>query len=213
MKLIATDYDGTLNYNGVGTETIEAIRKWRQAGNAFGVVSGRGPDFIPELMNILGSVVYQRVVRNIIGESMEDDSVKALLHAEIKQVNNWDFHSVLRLYAYTLDSFNHTKSLLDLDNENFFVTRDEFFKNLISYNVPTDIALDIVKKGVRATGAKQEKYVKELDMYNVSEYIKNYLSDVTHLWVSADCVGRLLHICYITWYQEYCPTEFEQLGL
>ena len=157
--------------------------------------------------------VYQRVVRNIIGESMEDDSVKALLHAEIKQVNNWDFHSVLRLYAYTLDSFNHTKSLLDLDNENFFVTRDEFFKNLISYNVPTDIALDIVKKGVRATGAKQEKYVKELDMYNVSEYIKNYLSDVTHLWVSADCVGRLLHICYITWYQEYCPTAFEQLGL
>ena len=116
MKLIATDYDGTLNYNGVGTETIEAIRKWRQAGNAFGVVSGRGPDFIPELMNILGSVVYQRVVRNIIDDCLEEDSVKNVLYEEIKQITNWDFNSVLRLYAYALGSFNHTKSILTMNN-------------------------------------------------------------------------------------------------
>lgn len=79
--------------------------------------------------------------------------------------------------------------------------------------MPTDITLDIVKKGVRSTGAKREKYVKELEKYNVPEYIKNYFSDVTHLWVSTDCVGRLLHMCYIAWYQEKFPTEFERLGL
>ena len=159
------------------------------------------------------SAVYQRVVRNIIDDCMEEDSVKNLLYEEIKQITNWDFHSVLRLYAYTLDSFNHTKSIRNLNNKNFFVTRDELFKELICYNVPTDITLDIVKKGVRSTGAKREKYVKELETYNVPEYIKNYFSDVTHLWVSTDCVGRLLHMCYIAWYQEKFPTEFERLGL
>lgn len=164
------------------------------------------------LISDFDSSVYQRVVRNIIDDCMEEDSVKALLHEEIKQITHWDFHSVLRLYAYTLDSFNHTKSILNLNNKNFFVTRDEFFKNLTAHNVPTDIALDIVKRGVRSTGAKREKYVTELEKYNVPEYIKNYLSNVTHLWASADCVGRLLHMCYMAWYQEHFPTEFEQLG-
>ena len=53
MKLIATDYDGTLNQNGVGRETIEAIRTWRKEGNKFGIVSGRGPDFFAELTHVL----------------------------------------------------------------------------------------------------------------------------------------------------------------
>lgn len=169
--------------------------------------TGKRP-FISDIDN----TVYNQVVRNIIDESMEEDSVKVLLYEEIKQITNWDFHSVLRLYAYTLDSFNHTKSILNLNNKDFFVTRDEFFNNLTRHNVPTDIALDIVKKGVRSTGAKREKYVKELEKYNVPEYIKNYFSDVTHLWVSTDCVGRLLHMCYMAWYQEHFPTEFEQLS-
>ena len=62
------------------------------------------------------SVVYQRVVRNIIDDCLEEDSVKNVLYEEIKQITNWDFNSVLRLYAYTLGSFNHTKSILTMNN-------------------------------------------------------------------------------------------------
>lgn len=42
MKILASDYDGTLNVGGtVRTETMDAITAWRAAGNLFGVVSGR----------------------------------------------------------------------------------------------------------------------------------------------------------------------------
>ena len=54
MKLIGSDYDGTLNHGGIDEEKLEAIRRWRQAGNIFGVVSGRGPDFLTELTEKLG---------------------------------------------------------------------------------------------------------------------------------------------------------------
>ncbi|MBQ8298278.1 MAG: hypothetical protein IJX99_00105 [Clostridia bacterium] len=121
-----------------------------------------------------------------------------------------DFNSAV--YNHVARNFNQRKSMSNLNNQNFFVTRDEFFKNLVCHNVPADVALDIVKKGVRSTGAKREKYIKTLDEYNVPEYIKNYFSDVTHLWVSADCVGRLLHKCYMAWYHENFPTEFEMLN-
>ncbi len=54
MKLIGSDYDGTLNHGGIDEEKLDAIRRWREAGNIFGVVSGRGPDFIAELQEKLG---------------------------------------------------------------------------------------------------------------------------------------------------------------
>ena len=42
MKIIATDYDGTLNHKGIDDKKKSAISRWRKAGNLFGVVSGRG---------------------------------------------------------------------------------------------------------------------------------------------------------------------------
>lgn len=85
MKLIATDYDGTLNYNGVGAETIEAICRWRQAGNLFGVVSGRGPDFLPELTNILGENFDFLVLCN--GSYATDGHGRFLFGSECNAVN------------------------------------------------------------------------------------------------------------------------------
>ena len=54
MKLIGSDYDGTLNHGGIDEAKLSAIRRWRAAGNIFGVVSGRGPDFLAELTDKLG---------------------------------------------------------------------------------------------------------------------------------------------------------------
>ena len=45
MKIIASDFDGTINYNGrISDEDKEAIKRFRQAGNKFGIVTGRDVD-------------------------------------------------------------------------------------------------------------------------------------------------------------------------
>lgn len=41
MKIIGSDYDGTLNHNGIDDAKRQAIRRWREAGNLFVLVSGR----------------------------------------------------------------------------------------------------------------------------------------------------------------------------
>ncbi len=47
MKIIASDYDGTLNHGGIDDKKRNAIKEWRKAGNLFGLVSGRGaPDLV-----------------------------------------------------------------------------------------------------------------------------------------------------------------------
>ncbi len=42
MKIIGSDYDGTLNHNGIDDKKLNAIEKWRKAGNIFALISGRG---------------------------------------------------------------------------------------------------------------------------------------------------------------------------
>lgn len=49
MKIICSDYDGTLNHGGITEEKLSAIRKWQKEGNYFCVVSGRQKDFFFEL--------------------------------------------------------------------------------------------------------------------------------------------------------------------
>ena len=42
MKIIASDYDGTLNRGGISDDVRKAIDMWRERGNIFGIVTGRG---------------------------------------------------------------------------------------------------------------------------------------------------------------------------
>ena len=49
MKIICTDYDGTLNHGGITEKKLSAIRKWKEKGNLFCVVSGRQKEFFEEI--------------------------------------------------------------------------------------------------------------------------------------------------------------------
>ena len=49
MKLLATDYDGTLKYaSHIMPEDLEAIQDWKQAGNMFVIVTGRSMESIEQ---------------------------------------------------------------------------------------------------------------------------------------------------------------------
>ena len=62
MKILASDYDGTLNVHGVvSKENIEAINAWRAAGNLFGLVSGRNLGSIKRFLD-RDSVPYDFMV-------------------------------------------------------------------------------------------------------------------------------------------------------
>ena len=49
MKIIASDYDGTFNHGGIDDAKREAVKRWRKAGNLFGIVSGRAAENLIQL--------------------------------------------------------------------------------------------------------------------------------------------------------------------
>ena len=42
MKILGSDFDGTLNFGGIDEEKRKALALWQEKGNKFGIVSGRG---------------------------------------------------------------------------------------------------------------------------------------------------------------------------
>ena len=49
MRIIGSDYDGTLTCGGIDEKKLTAIQKWQAAGNKFGIVSGRNAEFLFDL--------------------------------------------------------------------------------------------------------------------------------------------------------------------
>ena len=49
MRILGSDFDGTLTHK-LGEETYAAIRAWRDAGNKFGIVSGRPISFREDVL-------------------------------------------------------------------------------------------------------------------------------------------------------------------
>lgn len=49
MKIIGSDYDGTLNHGGFDAAKLTAIKRWQEKGNKFGVISGRNQFFGKEI--------------------------------------------------------------------------------------------------------------------------------------------------------------------
>jgi HAD superfamily hydrolase (TIGR01484 family) len=49
MKILGSDLDGTLSHGGIGEAKCAAIHAWREAGHKFGIISGRGGNYYPEL--------------------------------------------------------------------------------------------------------------------------------------------------------------------
>lgn len=51
MKLIASDYDGTIKYDAQGLhKDIQAIKEWQKAGNVFAIISGRNAPQIRDIV-------------------------------------------------------------------------------------------------------------------------------------------------------------------
>lgn len=48
-KILCSDYDGTLNFNGIDDNKREAIERWRSKGNIFTLVSGRSVNDLMEI--------------------------------------------------------------------------------------------------------------------------------------------------------------------
>ena len=78
MKLLASDFDGTLNYGDtIMEEDLEAIKAWKEAGNEFVIVTGRSYESLKKQLDRYDLPVDYVVSNN--GGMIYDGSGKELM--------------------------------------------------------------------------------------------------------------------------------------
>ncbi len=134
MKIIASDYDGTLRrHEGVIDRDREAIIKWRKAGNLFGIVTGRGR-MEGELKSV--NVEYDFII-DFNGTEIWDNKENLLYRAIGKGENLYNMLPVLlKNEGDWVDIIN--------DNRSYYITykdmpvekRDTWVKNEVAKEIP-----------------------------------------------------------------------------
>ena len=161
MKIIASDYDGTLNHGGIDEKKKTAISRWRKEGNIFSIVSGRGA---PDLVRIYkkdnfecdyliadNGAVIMKPNGEIVCEDKIDTSVaKPFLEFLFEQGCKWGYvQTSFPCRVFKDDDFE------DYDKDECF-TFDELTELPFFYQINT--ALESFEEAAKVTAAIKEKF-------------------------------------------------------
>ena len=163
MKIIASDYDGTLNHGGIDDIKRSAIKEWRKAGNLFGLVSGRGaPDLIElqkkndfecDFLLASNGAVILNPEGKVLSESRCDGNLAVPLLEFIMSIG-CEWASVHTSFRCIIDERDEER----LDNEFTLQTLPEIpYFNQISTILPDD------KTAAKVTDAIKEKFGEYLN--------------------------------------------------
>ena len=161
MKIIASDYDGTLNHGGIDEKKKNAISRWRKEGNIFSIISGRGA---PDLVRIYkkdnfecdyliadNGAVIMKPNGEIVCEDKIDTSVaKPFLEFLFKQGCKWGY--VQTSFPCRVFKYNDFE---DYDEDECF-TFEELPELPLLYQINT--ALDSFEEAAKVTAAIKEKF-------------------------------------------------------
>lgn len=161
MKIISSDYDGTLNHGGIDDAKRDAIKKWRKEGNIFSVISGRGA---PDLIRIYNKDKFEcdyliadngAVIMKTDGEIVCEDKiaisvVKPFVQFLFTQGCKWGYvQTSFPCRVFESDDFE------DYDKEECFI-----FEELsdLPYVYQINTALPSFEDATRVTQAIKEKF-------------------------------------------------------
>ena len=117
MKLLATDYDGTLLFgDALLQDDLDAIRRWREEGNLFAIVTGRSHESMMKQIAEYGLELDYLVTNN--GGMIFDQDGKNLLATQLDTITAIDLmfasHEMGDVVSYVAnDGYNRHKVVVN----------------------------------------------------------------------------------------------------
>lgn len=160
--------------------------------------------------------VYLEVLKNLSEEikveieTLKIDKESGLARSiafaeELENIKTCDFHTLCRILALYHGSFKNGKSIKNLDNPNFFVTREELISQLASIGLGDKSYLNFVKHGVWSLGERKEKYIEKLKEHNAPQQLIENFKNAANLWSMCACITRMQLACEKAWYELNFP--------
>lgn len=172
MKILATDYDGTLRQQQrVDKADILAIKKWRKNDNIFGIVSGRSMESIISeialhnfevdfMIGNNGGVIYDLNKKHINTQFMNGDSALKIMEYLCSENAVKCFH--------TNDGYGRSRFEYPYNSENRSRTKQECRDNKVAQIVVSIQDIDELKK--------------------IAKYISEHFGDEVEPFMNIDCI-------------------------
>ncbi len=200
MKLIAADYDGTLNYCGrVMDEDLEALRKWQAEGNLFVIDTGRSlesirieaekngltPDYF---ITNNGSMVFDRDSNRLSASFLDNDLVHELMHMGLNLEGAASFVVNDGIYRHRI-MVNP-----QLEDHRYTLEPDLTFDELKALNRYSQIvfSMDDMEKASALAAMINEKYGGRIEAYAnrwVVDLVRKGVSKATGLEFLVEYLG------------------------
>ncbi len=189
MKVIGSDYDGTLNHNGIDETKKNAINKWREAGNVFAIISGRGAKDIlgiymekqfgcDYIVADNGAVIMKPDGEIVCDTRCEKDLVEPLLKLLFKEQCPWgDVHADFAFKVYAEET-----------EGNFTLEK----MPEISYFTQVSTMLDDFESAKKVTKSIRDKFGDKLNPLQNGrciDIVRNDMNKAKGLYLLAEIIG------------------------
>lgn len=189
MKVIGSDYDGTLNHNGIDETKKSAINKWREAGNVFALISGRGAEDIlgiymekqfgcDYIVADNGAIIMKPDGEIVCDTRCEKDIIKPLLNLLFEENCPWgEVHagSSFTVYAEKTDEGFTLESMPDF-----------------SYFTQISTMLDDFESAEKITRSIRDKFGDKLNPLQNGrciDIVRNDMNKAKGLYLLAEIIG------------------------
>jgi Cof subfamily protein (haloacid dehalogenase superfamily) len=207
MKLLATDYDGTLKFGqSVLEEDIQAIRDWREQGNLFAIVTGRSKESITKEMEEFNIPADFYVTNN--GGMVFDANGEVLMSTQLDTVTAIDLmfasHEMPEVVSYMVNDGIHRHKVdvhpyledhrypnVSQDMEEQDVMDSGSFAQLVYSCSTPEAALELAEK------------INDYFGNSVTAYANNFVVDIVPLHISKASGLEFL--------QAYCDIDDEDI--
>lgn len=186
MKLLATDYDGTLcqNYT-VSEENIKQIKAWREAGNYFGIVTGRSSRSILNEIHRYALPIDFLIANNggvVYDEHLETMRCQEIVFEEALKII--DYVKQQDIISYVInDGFDRAKVVVNSKREDLKYGTSGEFKTVDELLKEKRIAQIVVS-------LDSEDMAK-----TIKEYIDVHFKESAEAYINVNCVDIVpLHI-------------------
>ena len=127
MKLLATDYDGTLRYaQDVMPEDLKSIEEWKNKGNKFVIVTGRSKESIDAQIKLFNLPCDYLITNN--GGMVFDENGNVLEEEQYESLEQY-----LKSMSYKINSKLYNNEKLSKDDKEYIQNLDNALKGMPTY--------------------------------------------------------------------------------
>lgn len=162
-------------------------------------------EYIKKLSYLTGVNPFEQQYIEIIN-FLYIDIYKDMFGIKPKLEKEVSVNELNKLYAYSMCSHNHDKSIHYFNKLNRYLFRDAFYKAFTELGIKNEKAIFLSYRGIWKSDKCEG--IEFIEKQGVSENLLFCFKELINIWSKATCMSRINIMLALKWYEIHYPEEY-----